>query len=108
MTSGIRTGKPQQIRDVDRLNEIEDRMGQLASLLSEVAEALAEYPDGLKLRGGGLKTPSETLSDAIVVDAREWPSIEDIEKLLAAWSETRQRLASTAISAPHLRKRLRA
>lgn len=107
MTSRMRTGKSQKIRDVERLNALEVRMGRLSSLLSEVAEALSEYPDGLKLSGGGLKPLSEARPDALVVNAREWPSIDEIEKILAAWHAIRRKLATAAPAAPRGKKRFR-
>jgi hypothetical protein len=92
MASRYPPGQTQKSRDVDRLNAIEDRMGQLASLLSEVAEALAEYPDGLKVSGGDLKPHPETRPDAIRVRAREWLSIDEIERVVAAWHDARRKL----------------
>jgi hypothetical protein len=92
MASSKRPGQSRKSLDVERLNAIEDRMGQLASLLSEVAEALAEHPDGLKLSGGGLTPQPGTRPDAIRVSAREWPSIEEIERVLAAWHAARRKL----------------
>ncbi len=71
-------------------------MGELASLLSEVAEALAEHPDGLKLSGGGLPPQLDTRPDAIRVKAREWPSIQEIERVLASWHAMQRKLRPAA------------
>ncbi len=87
-----RAGRSRKSTQVERLDTIEDRMGRLASLLSEVAEALAEHPDGLKISGLGLAPQPGKRPDAIVVHAREWPSIGDIEKVLATWHAARQKL----------------
>ncbi len=61
-------------------------MGELASLLSEVAEALTAYPDELVIMDG--HEPGDRANapgNAIVVNAREWPSIQEIEQLIANW-----------------------
>lgn len=65
-------------------------MGELASLLSEVAEALAGYPDEILIMDGDKASADASLHrDSIVVNAREWPSIQEIEQLIANWRALR-------------------
>lgn len=99
MKSRVQTEQLQDTHIVERLNAVEDRMGQMASLLSEVAEALAEHPDGVRITGSGVVVHLRTRPDAIRVSRREWPSIEEIERLLIAWHALKCKEPSTRTSA---------
>lgn len=66
---------------------LETRMGELASLLAEVAEALTYYPGDLKVERGDGTRQAETPSVSMTINARDWPSIQEIEQLLANWRE---------------------
>lgn len=67
---------------------LESRMGELASLLTEVAEALTSYPGDLRIVED-VATANDVPVDAIIVNAREWPGIQEIEQLLANWRALR-------------------
>ena len=72
---------PSDLRSV-----LEARLGEMASLLSEVAEALTHYPGELRIEHDE-STGSAALArgDSVTVNAREWPSIQDIEQLIEDW-----------------------
>lgn len=74
-------------------------MGELASLLAEVAEALTYYPGDLQVADGDEAADAARAAGAsAVVNAREWPSIQEIEQLIANWREL-QRVERTASAA---------
>ncbi len=73
--------------NADLRSALEARMGELASLLAEVAEALTYYPGDLKVDRGDGTRQAETPSVSMTINAREWPSIQDIEQLVANWRE---------------------
>ncbi len=68
---------------MDAKTELEARMGEMASLLAEVAEALTYYPDELVILDGD--QPSNRAREGVVIHARDWPSIQEIEQLIANW-----------------------
>ena len=72
------------------LDALEARMGELASLLSEVADALTSYPESIQIldESAGADRPAEPTT--IALRAREWPSIQEIEQLLANWRRLRE------------------
>ena len=72
-------------------------MGEMASLLSEVAEALTYYPGELRI-GHGEEGSSDVLAPnaSMIIDAREWPSIQEIERMVANWREL-----TAMIAGPH-------
>lgn len=72
---------PSELRSV-----LEARMGEMASLLSDVAEALTHYPGELRIEhdeSTGSAAPARGAS--VTINAREWPSIQDIEQLVEDW-----------------------
>lgn len=65
---------------------LEARMGEIASLLSEVAEALTYYPGELQIgHGEATDAGARPRGVSMTINAREWPSIQDIEQLIANW-----------------------
>ncbi len=66
---------------------LETRMGELASLLAEVAEALTYFPGELTIGHGDGGYDADTPSVSMTINARDWPSIQEIEQLLANWRE---------------------
>jgi hypothetical protein len=83
MTSSVRRAPEAE------LDALEARMGELASLLSEVADALTSYPESIQIldETAGAEGPVEATT--IALRAREWPSIQEIEQLLANWRRLR-------------------
>ena len=63
-------------------------MGEMALLLSEVAEALTYYPGELRI-GHGEAGSSDVLAPnvSMIIDTREWPSIQEIERIVANWRD---------------------
>jgi hypothetical protein len=90
---------------VSELDVIEERMGRVASLLSEMADALSEYPDALHLQSVGGDAPERTRTDTITMRASEWPSFEEIQKLVARWRREQARIADVP-TAPVVHRRL--
>ena len=78
------------------LDAIKTRMGELASLLSEVADALTSYPESIRIldENESMNAPAEAATIALSV--REWPSLQEIEQLLANWRQL-QRLADASV-----------
>ncbi len=70
------------------LDALEARMGELASLLSETADALTSYPESIRIIGAGEPVPPPDVATMDLL-AREWPSIQEIEQLLANWRRLR-------------------
>jgi len=60
-------------------------MGELAALLDHVAEALTCYPDEITVAGDGDQPTSGNPKGGVVLQANAWPSIQEIEQLLANW-----------------------
>jgi hypothetical protein len=81
MSAAKRLNAPMQAE----LDALEARMGELASLLSETADALTSYPESIRIIGADGETapPSDTATMDLLV--REWPTIQEIEQLLANW-----------------------
>ncbi len=90
---------------VSELDVIEDRMGRVASLLSEMADALSEYPDALHLQSAGGVAPERAGANTITVRASEWPSFEEIQKLVARWRREQARMTGVP-TAPIVHRRL--
>lgn len=58
----------------------------MASLLSEVAEALTYYPGELQIKHGeATDSGARSRGVSMTINAREWPSIHDIEQLIENW-----------------------
>lgn len=72
---------------VSALQKIEERLGVVASVLSDVADALASYPDGVRFTGAERPlTPLAVIRmDALIVKAKDWPSVDEIQRLLSEW-----------------------
>ena len=64
-------------------------MGELASLLSEVADALTSYPESIQILDEATGPEGAMAAATIALRAREWPSIQEIEQLLANWRRLR-------------------
>jgi hypothetical protein len=71
------------------LDALETRMGELASLLSEVADALTSYPESIQILDETVGPEGAMEATTIALRAREWPSIQEIEQLLANWRRLR-------------------
>lgn len=72
----------------ERRLALEARMGEMASILAEVAEALTYFPGELQIghdEVNGSRAPS--LGVSMTINAREWPTIQEIEQLVANWRE---------------------
>ncbi len=69
------------------LDALEARMGELAALLSEVADALTSYPESIRILDENETTKAPAEATTIALSAREWPSIQEIEQLLANWQQ---------------------
>lgn len=67
----------------DPKSALEARMGEMASLLAEVAEALTCYPGELTILDGSETPPAAR--ESLTISARDWPSIQEIEQLIANW-----------------------
>lgn len=72
------------------LNALEARMGELAALLSEVADALTSYPESIRILDEASGADRATEATTVALRAREWPSIQEIEQLLANWRRLRE------------------
>ena len=68
---------------------LEMRMGELAALLDHVAEALTCYPEEIRIAGDGNQPSSGDPKGSVVLQANAWPSIQEIEQLLANWRALR-------------------
>lgn len=89
---------------LSELDVLEDRMGRLASILSTMADGRSEYPESLNLRGGGVAVRSPN-PDAVTIRAAEWPTFEEIQKLVTRWRIEQARLADVP-TAPVVHRRL--
>lgn len=72
------------------LDALEARMGELAALLSEVADALTSYPESIRILDEAAGVERATEATMIALRPREWPSIQEIEQLLANWRQLRE------------------
>ena len=72
------------------LDALEARMGELAALLAEMADALTCYPESIRI----VETVADNVNDGsdavMLVRAREWPSIQEIEQLVSNWRRLRE------------------
>lgn len=80
-----------QHTSTDARAALEARMGELASLLAEVAEALTYYPGELVILDGNETQPRA--KESLTIHARDWPSIQEIEQLIANWRALTQVIA---------------
>jgi hypothetical protein len=71
------------------LDALETRMGELASLLSEMADALTSYPESICIVEAAADQPSGDTT-AVHLSAQEWPTIQEIEQLVANWRHLRE------------------
>lgn len=72
------------------LNALEARMGELASLLSETADALTSYPESIRIIDADREDVPPANGATLDLLAREWPTIQEIETLLANWRRLRE------------------
>lgn len=72
------------------LNALETRMGELASLLSEMADALTSYPESIRIIDAEFNAVPPVRDATVDLLAREWPTIQEIEQLLANWRRLRE------------------
>lgn len=71
------------------LHTLEARMGELAALLSEMADAPTCYPESIRIIDGPVSEPVLAEATIFALRAHEWPSIQEIEQLLANWRRLR-------------------
>ena len=64
---------------------LEARMGEIAALLDDVAEALVHYPEEITITDSGGSPLSGKRVGGVMVRTDAWPSIQEIEQLLANW-----------------------
>lgn len=86
MSAAKRQAPPMQAE----LDALEARMGELASLLSETADALTSYPESIRIIHAGREHVPPTNEATVDLLAREWPTIQEIEQLLANWRRLRE------------------
>lgn len=72
--------------DIDAL---ETRMGELASLLSEMADALTSYPEAIHIVNTAAEAAAGDGSAQLTLQSGEWPTIQELEQLLANWRQLR-------------------
>lgn len=74
-------------KQVVALQRIETRMGEMAGVLSDLADALSSHPDGIMIEGVTTPLPAGAVlrPDACTLRAKEFPSIEDVQRILAEW-----------------------
>jgi len=72
------------------LDALEARMGELASLLSEAADALTSYPESIRIIDAGRDDVPPGDGATLDLLAGEWPTIQEIEQLLANWRRLRE------------------
>jgi len=72
-------------------------MGELAALLSEMADALTSYPESIRIIDGPVSDPVSAEATTFALRAYEWPSIQEIEQLLANWRRLRD-LSDSGVS----------
>lgn len=65
-------------------------MGELAALLSEMADALTSYPESIRILEAGATPAPDNEAVAMLLPAREWPTIQEIDQLLANWRRLRE------------------
>lgn len=79
------------------LHALEARMGELAVLLSEMADALTSYPESIRIIDGPVSDPVAAEATNFALRADDWPSIQEIEQLLANWRRLRD-LSDSGVS----------
>jgi len=73
-------------RDVDEAKiALEVRMAEIAALLDDVADALTNYPDEIVIGDQADATLPDGRKGAVRVPVELWPSVQDLEQLLANW-----------------------
>ena len=77
-----------------RLQLAEQRLGFAAALLSDMADALSEYPAQLRIVDRAGKTPD---NDVVTIQTGEWPTIEELQRLLIEWREAETAMALSVL-----------
>lgn len=60
-------------------------MGELAALLDDMAEALVHYPEEILVVDDVTGEEGPAQPGLVVVRASTWPTIQEIDRLLANW-----------------------